>query len=291
MPSKDADGQDGAEPEMDVAPSVVGPAGARKKVAELLSRVAALLERHEAVEQGRDDLQATLRATKHMEPRGKLPADYLEKSKHLDQESESIQRDTVSLLHLLGRAFAACRTWHSSELGSLHGQMGKVVDTYRPTDDDGNRLYRRFAVRPILDKAYALLSEADRALRALPDKPASRDDAGAPASVVGRRERGTGLEVSRARVETLKKLHGELAGIVLDVNQAALTAPDELKPLNPDFELWSLVSPEDLWTRLISEKRFNVKEYAGILTCKKYNLTSPETLKKDRQRVRRAGAG
>ena len=98
------------------------------------------------------------------------------------------------------------------------------------------------------------------------------------------RERGPDLAISRERVGLEDRLREELATI--NATAAKYPTLDLVKKAFPDFGLWAILSPTEQKT-LLSEP-FKPRAYARALVARKYGLTSTETIKKDRQKVRRA---
>lgn len=93
------------------------------------------------------------------------------------------------------------------------------------------------------------------------------------------------LKLSRERVCLAKTLASELATIKSDV--AGFSTPDQLKRKYPDFTLWKHLQPGEL-KELTDGIAFSPKAYAENLTLRAFGLTSRETLKKDRQKIRQA---
>lgn len=99
-----------------------------------------------------------------------------------------------------------------------------------------------------------------------------------------RRNRGPNLNRIRERIALGEKLTSELATVVFELRQMPKLA--DLRQKFPDFRIWELLSPqeqEDLIT-----KEFKPKGYAQRLVLRNYGLTSEETLKKDKAKLRRA---
>lgn len=99
------------------------------------------------------------------------------------------------------------------------------------------------------------------------------------------RERGPDIRTSRERVELEDKFRTELGSVkaVIDKGCAAL---EDLRKEFPTFELWHLLSTTEQRELLTDE--FKPRAYARTLVMRKYGLTNPETVKKDRQKLRRA---
>jgi hypothetical protein len=62
---------------------------------------------------------------------------------------------------------------------------------------------------------------------------------------------------------------------------------DRLKRKHPKFTLWTLIEDSQL-KALVDGEEFTPKAYAENLTLMKFGLTSRETLKKDRRKLRTA---
>ena len=105
-----------------------------------------------------------------------------------------------------------------------------------------------------------------------------------PTSHASRRDRGPNLEVSRQRIELTEKLRGELATIVLELQQPRTLG--ELQKKFPAFQIWHRLSgPEQ---EALLKEPIKPKAYAQQLVLRHYGLTSEETLKKDRKKLKRA---
>lgn len=99
-----------------------------------------------------------------------------------------------------------------------------------------------------------------------------------------RQGRGPKLEISRQRVELEDKLCTELATVHFELRQP--TSLVELRKKFPDFQIWRRLSgPEQ--ESLLNEA-FKPKAYAKRLVLQEFGLTSEETLKKDRKKLRAA---
>jgi hypothetical protein len=93
------------------------------------------------------------------------------------------------------------------------------------------------------------------------------------------------LQSSRERLQLVNILASELATIKYDLRRYC-TAED-LKKKHPDFTLWDHISDGDL-KELVDGVAFTPKAYAENLTLRKFGITSRETLKKDRKKLRKA---
>lgn len=98
--------------------------------------------------------------------------------------------------------------------------------------------------------------------------------------------RSPDLAISRARIELVEVLSRELATVRPELRQGYRQAA-ELKQRYPNLALWTELNEQDL-KELLNGERFLPKAYAENLVLRKYALTSRETLKKDRQKLRRA---
>jgi hypothetical protein len=99
------------------------------------------------------------------------------------------------------------------------------------------------------------------------------------------RERGPDLKTIRERVAFEDKLRTELASVKDVVGKGCGTLTD-LKGDFPSFKLWELLSKREQ-EELLTDT-FLPKAYARSLAMRKYGLVSRDTLKKDRQKLRRA---
>jgi putative N-acetylmannosamine-6-phosphate epimerase len=91
--------------------------------------------------------------------------------------------------------------------------------------------------------------------------------------------------LSRERLELVKKLAGELATIKQDV--AGYCTAEELKRRHPDFRIWDHLGEAEV-REIAAGERFTPKAYAENLVIRHYGITSRETLKKDRRKLRNA---
>ena len=93
------------------------------------------------------------------------------------------------------------------------------------------------------------------------------------------------LEVSRERLTLVDKLAQELAIVKREVKRYSTV--DVLKRKHPTFTLWNHIDDSQI-KALVDGEEFTPKAYAESLTLTKYGLTSRETLKKDRRKLRKA---
>jgi hypothetical protein len=93
------------------------------------------------------------------------------------------------------------------------------------------------------------------------------------------------LETSRERVGLADKLASELALIKQEAKRYSTV--ESVKKKYPKFMLWSHIENAQL-KELLDGEPFTPRAYADSLTLAKYGLTSRETIRKDRQKLRRA---
>jgi hypothetical protein len=91
------------------------------------------------------------------------------------------------------------------------------------------------------------------------------------------------LSSSRERLELLKTLASELATIKQDLN--GFCTAEDLRRKHPGFILWKHIDEAEL-KELVDGDAFTPKAYAENLTLRKFGITSRETLKKDRRKLR-----
>jgi hypothetical protein len=141
----------------------------------------------------------------------------------------------------------------------------------------------------VLAAEDALKKEVDSPSRKVKGHPASTDNetrqvAVQPKLTKGRRERGPDYETSRQRVALEDILRYELGTIKSKTEN--FTTPDQIRKEFPDFKLWKILSPKEQ-QQLLNEE-FKPKAYARTLVVRNFGLTNTETIKKDRQKLRRA---
>ena len=144
---------------------------------------------------------------------------------------------------------------------------------------------RRFAEKDLSEwqKQAKLLATATT--EHVLETPTSPTDALATMGDTGRPRRAPDLESSRERLALVAVLARELAIIKQEVK--GYCTVDGLKRNYPKFTLWTLI--EDSQTKaLVDGEEFTPKAYAENLTLAKFGLTSRETLKKDRRKLRKA---
>jgi hypothetical protein len=96
------------------------------------------------------------------------------------------------------------------------------------------------------------------------------------------------LEVSRKRVELCEKLSQELAKVKNRLR--GFCTVQDLKRAFPDSVLWQHLSDAQV-QELVDGEEFAPKAFAESLTLTHFGLTSRETLRKDRKKLRRANKG
>jgi hypothetical protein len=108
-----------------------------------------------------------------------------------------------------------------------------------------------------------------------------------PSEIGGQNRRRTpDIQLSRERLSLLDKLVGELTTVFQQKDKA--TSVEALKRKYPNFELWKQLSqPEQV--ELLTED-FIPKAYAKTLVKRKYGLLSDETVKNDREKLRKFAA-
>jgi hypothetical protein len=108
---------------------------------------------------------------------------------------------------------------------------------------------------------------------------------GAEIETVRRRKRKPDLGTSRERIHFAETLARELATIKTELT--SYWTPDALRKKYSDFTLWAQLRPEEL-KEITDGVAFMPKAYADNLTLRKFGLTSRETLKKDRSKLKQA---
>lgn len=111
------------------------------------------------------------------------------------------------------------------------------------------------------------------------------DDALVRAPDPVRPRRTPDLKSSRERLALVATLARELAFIKQEVK--GYCTVDSLKRKHPKFALWSHIEDSQI-KALVDGEEFTPKAYAESLTLIAFGLTSRETLKKDRRKLRRA---
>ena len=98
------------------------------------------------------------------------------------------------------------------------------------------------------------------------------------------RRRGPDLDKIKARTALFNQLRRELATVQEDM--LSFHSLEQLKKRHPQFRLWSVLSEAEQKELLAVE--FRPLPYAKTLVLKQYGVTSKETLKKDRLKLRQA---
>jgi hypothetical protein len=96
------------------------------------------------------------------------------------------------------------------------------------------------------------------------------------------------LEVSRERLALVDALARELATIKQELS--GYCTVESLKKKHPAFTLWKHIDDREL-KELIDGDAFTPKAYASRLTLRNFGITSLQTLKKDRRKLRKADKG
>jgi hypothetical protein len=91
------------------------------------------------------------------------------------------------------------------------------------------------------------------------------------------------LERSRERLDLVDALASELAQVKQDTK--VYCTVEGLKRKYPQFKLWTFINDAQI-KELVEGEAFSPKAYAEYLVLTKYGLTSRETLKKDRRKLR-----
>ncbi len=98
-----------------------------------------------------------------------------------------------------------------------------------------------------------------------------------------RRERGPDFETSRERVTLEDTLRAELGSVKSQIEKGTGTLK-QMEERFPNFQLWKILSSKEQEELLTEE--FRPRTYARTLVTRKFGLTSTETIKKDRQKLR-----
>lgn len=93
------------------------------------------------------------------------------------------------------------------------------------------------------------------------------------------------LKTSQERIDLVNRLARELAFIKQELRRHCTA--EGLKKAHPDFLLWENLTPGEV-RELAEGEAFTPKAYAENLVLRKFGLTSRETLKKDRKKLRGA---
>jgi hypothetical protein len=128
------------------------------------------------------------------------------------------------------------------------------------------------------------LGTLEMRLREMLDLAGGQKTAQTPRNHASRQGRGPKLEISRQRVELEDKLCTELATVHFELRQP--TSLPELRKKFPDFQIWRRLSAPEQESLL--NEAFKPKAYAKRLVLQEFGLTSEETLKKDRKKLKAA---
>ena len=102
------------------------------------------------------------------------------------------------------------------------------------------------------------------------------------------RSRGPDIEVSRRRTALVRQLRGELAQVA--VEQRKPIELDALKKKFPEFTIWKLMNAQQQ-NELFDTDDWTPKGIAEDLVLVQFAITSTETLKKDRKKLRKHASG
>lgn len=91
------------------------------------------------------------------------------------------------------------------------------------------------------------------------------------------------LEISQKRLDLVHKLASELAVIKQDLKRHCTV--EGLKRAHPEFALWQYLTGPEV-KDLVAGEAFTPKAYAESLVLREFGITSRETLKKDRKKLR-----
>jgi hypothetical protein len=134
----------------------------------------------------------------------------------------------------------------------------------------------RAVVEPVLSKPLGEL--------AAPEHAASQPRDVVETAVAKVPRRTPDIEKSRERLAFFDSVATELATIKQDL-KGYYTAKS-LKQSHPKFVLWKLISKKEL-QEIVNGETFFPRTFAENLTLRKFGITSRETLKKDRYKIRR----
>ncbi len=115
-----------------------------------------------------------------------------------------------------------------------------------------------------------------------PQRPS--DTNAIPFNLKGRRKREPDLATSRERIDLLDQLAMELTVIYQQTKKH--TTLNKLKNEFSEYKVWELLTNEE--QKKLLDNEFRPKQLARQLVLRKYGLTSVDTLRKDRQKLRRA---
>ena len=178
---------------------------------------------------------------------------------HLRERSSSFQKTGGVTLGIGGREYRSIRgtipdLWEASE----------VFCTLRARDD----------IQASLEKDPALTRG---------DSPAGHKPPQTEVCIRGKRT--PDLRSSHERIELVNTLARELATLKRELSR--FQTSDGLKKRYPAFVLWQHLDENEL-KELAEGVSFKPRAYAENLTLRKFGLTSRDTLKKDRRKLRKA---
>jgi hypothetical protein len=139
----------------------------------------------------------------------------------------------------------------------------------------------------------------ERALSQWPGKPEAPNDAASQLPrVVGTVEPGRASRIPRRRTPDLEKSRERLAFLGVAATELATIKQDLkghctakiLKNKHPRFVIWEYLSKQEL-QEIVDGEAFAPRTFAENLTLRKFGITSRETLKKDRHKIKRADRG
>jgi len=176
-----------------------------------------------------------------------------------------------------GMSDSELREWH----GCLHSVAHEALDEFLPEFWKERHKYfseigdRDATVLPAVTTGDMKVGE--------PDRDRTGVASGIPDLIPPRRT--PDLAASRERIALVDTLARELAILKQDLRGYCTT--EGLKQKHPKFTVWTLIEDSQI-KALVDGEAFTPKAYAENLTLAKFGLTSRETLKKDRQKLRNA---
>jgi len=93
------------------------------------------------------------------------------------------------------------------------------------------------------------------------------------------------VDTSRKRIAFLEEIRSELVTLKQALHPRSTGA--SLKVKFPNFRIWKLLGKDEL-KQIVEGEQFSPKAFAENLTLRKFGITHAGTLKKDRQKIRRA---
>ncbi len=205
-------------------------------------------------------------------------------------EREAIQALNEKLSQTLGNVTQVAARVRQFLVG-----LTTVDPTSEPLLDGCEEVINRYQARLVSPDTFllrlrGLIREASSGLTAAATEAApAKNEVGAKLSPdetpeAEPRLRKPDLETSRTRLALQQQLRQELATVQHAVKK--YTTVQKLKTQYPAFRLWKIL-PESEQHELL-EGNFKPRAYADTLVLRQYGLTSRETLKKDRQKLRDA---